>query len=95
MTTYDAAIVGAGHNGLVCAALLAKAGRSVVVLESRDVIGGTAVSDRNVWPGYTVSAASYVCSLLDPWLVEELELRKHGFEFYRKDPYAFTPLEDG
>jgi phytoene dehydrogenase-like protein len=95
MTTYDAAIIGAGHNGLVCAALLAKAGRSVVVLESRDVIGGTAVSDRNVWHGYTVSAASYVCSLLDPWLVEELELRKHGFEFYRKDPYAFTPLEDG
>jgi phytoene dehydrogenase-like protein len=95
MTTYDAAIIGAGHNGLVCAALLAKAGRSVIVLEARDVIGGAAVSDRNVWHGYTVSAASYVCSLLDPWLVDELDLRKHGFEFYRKDPYAFTPLEDG
>jgi phytoene dehydrogenase-like protein len=95
MTIYDAAIIGAGHNGLVCAAMLAKAGRSVIVLESRDVIGGAAVSDRDVWHGYTVSAASYVCSLLDPWLVDELDLRKHGFEFYRKDPYAFTPLEDG
>jgi phytoene dehydrogenase-like protein len=95
VTTYDAAIIGAGHNGLVCAALLAKAGRSVIVFESRDVIGGAAVSDREVWHGYTVSAASYVCSLLDPWLVDELDLRQHGFEFYRKDPYAFTPLEDG
>ncbi len=95
VSTYDAVIVGAGHNGLVCAALLAKAGRSVLVLEARDVIGGTAVSDASVWPGYTVSAASYVCSLFDPWLVDELDLRAHGFEFYRKDPYAFTPLEDG
>jgi phytoene dehydrogenase-like protein len=93
--TYDAVIVGAGHNGLVCAALLAKAGRSVAVLEACDEIGGAAVSDHNVWPGYTVSAASYVCSLLDPWLVAELDLKAHGFECYRKDPYAFTPLQDG
>jgi phytoene dehydrogenase-like protein len=95
METYDAVIIGAGHNGLACAALLAKAGYSVAVFERASRIGGAAVSVEDVWPGYTLSAASYVCSLLDPWLVEELELRSHGFDFYRKDPYAFTPLEDG
>ena len=92
---YDVAIIGAGHNGLACAALLAKAGRSVAVFERRTPIGGAAVSETNVWPGYTLSAASYVCSLLDPWLVETLDLHAHGLEFYRKDPYAFTPLPDG
>ncbi len=95
METYDAAIVGAGHNGLVCAALLAKAGRSVIVFERAAWIGGAAVSRTDVWPGYTLSAASYVCSLLDPWLVEALALRERGLEYYRKDPYAFTPLPDG
>ncbi|MBV8223165.1 MAG: NAD(P)/FAD-dependent oxidoreductase, partial [Candidatus Eremiobacteraeota bacterium] len=95
MDTYDAIVIGAGHNGLTCAALLAKAGRRVAVFERSDAVGGAAVSDRDAWPGYTVSAASYVCSLLDPWLIDELDLRAHGFDFYRKDPYAFTPLLDG
>jgi phytoene dehydrogenase-like protein len=93
--TYDAVIIGAGHNGLACAALLAKAGRSVAVFERASRIGGAAVSSTDEWPGYTLSLASYVCSLLDPWLVDELDLRAHGFDFYRKDPYAFTPLLDG
>ncbi len=93
--SYDAIVIGAGHNGLACAALLAKAGRSVAVFEQRSAIGGAAVSDTHVWPGYTLSAASYVCSLLDPWLVNELDLRARGLDFYRKDPYAFTPLPDG
>lgn len=93
--SYDVAVVGAGHNGLACAALLAKAGRSVAVFERSGLIGGAAVSDTDVWPGYTLSAASYVCSLLDPWLIETLDLRAHGLDFYRKDPYAFTPLRDG
>ena len=93
--SYDAIVVGAGHNGLACAALLAKAGRTVAVFERNAEIGGAAVSDTNVWPGYTLSAASYVCSLLDPWLVDDLDLRGRGLDFYRKDPYAFTPLEDG
>lgn len=92
---YDAVIIGAGHNGLACAALLAKAGRSVAVFERSDVVGGAAVSRRDVWPGYTLSTASYVCSLLDPWLVETLALSSHGLSCYRKDPYAFTPLLDG
>jgi phytoene dehydrogenase-like protein len=93
--SYDAVVIGAGHNGLTCAALLSKAGCKVAVFERAPVLGGAAVSDSEVWPGYTLSSASYVCSLLDPWLVEELELRARGLDFYRKDPYAFTPLPDG
>ncbi len=93
--SYDAVVIGAGHNGLACAALLARAGQSVAVFERRGTIGGAAVSENDVWPGYTVSTGSYVCSLLDPWLVDELDLRSHGLSCYRKDPYAFTPLQDG
>ncbi len=78
-----------------CAALLAHAGHAVAVFERRDRLGGAAVSECDVWPGYTLSTASYVCSLLDPWLVERLDLRAHGLSYYRKDPYAFTPLVDG
>ncbi len=65
------------------------------MFERAPTIGGAAVSEFDVWPGYTISTASYVCSLLDPWLVEALNLREHGLEYYRKDPYAFTPLLDG
>ncbi|HEY1975909.1 MAG TPA: NAD(P)/FAD-dependent oxidoreductase [Candidatus Baltobacteraceae bacterium] len=95
METYDVVVIGAGHNGLVCAALLAKSGRSVAVFEREPEIGGAAVSQTDVWPGYTLSMASYVLSTFDPWLIEELGLRSYGLEFYRKDPYAFTPLLDG
>lgn len=95
MKTFDAVVVGAGHNGLACAALLAKGGASVAVFERSQALGGAAVSDRDVWPGYTISAASYVCSLLDPWLVEELSLSSYGYEAYRKEPASFTPLGDG
>ena len=95
MDTFDVAIVGAGHNGLACAALLGKSGLSVAVFESRDRIGGASVSEHDVWPGYTVSAASYVVSLVDPWLIEELNLRAHGYDAYRKLPWEFTPLVDG
>ena len=67
----------------------------MAVFEQRGVIGGAAVSEPGIWPGYTLSTASYVCSLLDPWLVDELALRERGLSYYRKDPYAFTPLLDG
>jgi phytoene dehydrogenase-like protein len=94
MHIYDAAIVGAGHNGLACAALLAKAGLSVAVFERSERIGGAAVSEP-AWDGYTVSSASYVCSLLDPWLIKELDLSRHGYYAYRKDAATFNLLPDG
>src|ERR1700730_12328092 len=92
--TYDAVVVGAGHNGLVAAAYLARAGLSVCVLERRQVIGGATISEE-VWPGWTVSAASYVCSLLHPRIVDELDLRAHGYSVYRKSAASCTPRLDG
>jgi len=92
--TVDAIVVGGGHNGLVAAAYLAKAGRAVLVLERRDVLGGAAVSEA-VWPGWTVSTASYVCGLLHPQIVAELHLKSYGYDAYLKDPASFTPLPDG
>ena len=91
---FDAAIVGGGHNGLVAAAYCARAGFSTVLLERRDVLGGATLS-QEVWPAYTVSVASYVCSLLDPQIVSDLDLHAHGYAAYRKDPASFTPLADG
>jgi phytoene dehydrogenase-like protein len=92
--TYDAIVIGAGHNGLVAAAYLARAGYRVIAIERRDVLGGAAVSEA-VWPGWTVSTASYVCSLLHPGIVSDLRLREHGYHAYPKDPSSFTPLLDG
>lgn len=91
---YDCAIVGGGHNGLVCAAYLAKAGWKVLVLERRDVLGGCAVTEE-VWPGYKVSTASYVVSLLLPEIERELDLKSHGYKVLARNPSSFTPLEDG
>ncbi|HTW82663.1 MAG TPA: NAD(P)/FAD-dependent oxidoreductase [Candidatus Sulfotelmatobacter sp.] len=92
--SYDVAIVGGGHNGLTAAAYCARAGLRTVVLERRDVLGGATLT-QEVWPGYRVSVASYVCSLLDPAVVADLALGEHGYEAYRKDPASFTPLLDG
>ena len=78
-TTWDAIIVGGGHNGLVCAAYLAKAGRKVLVLERRHVLGGAAVSEE-VHPGFTFSVCSYVVSLLRPWIIRDLELPRFGLQ---------------
>ncbi len=94
MKVYDAAIIGGGHNGLICAAYLARAGKSVVVLESRDVLGGACITEE-VWPGYRVSTAAYLCSLLHPQIISDLELASHGLELYRRDPGGFAPFPDG
>src|ERR1043165_8836307 len=91
---YDAVIIGAGHNGLVAAAYLARAGFLVLVLERSDVIGGTCTTEE-VWPGYRISSAAYLCSLLHPRIIEDLELGKHGFHAYKRETSGFAPFPDG
>lgn len=92
--TYDTIIIGAGHNGLVAAAYLARAGQKVLVLERRDIIGGCCITEET-WPGFKVSTASYVNSLLRPEIIRDLELKKHGFEMLPRSPSSFTPFPDG
>jgi len=91
--SYDAIIVGGGHNGLVCAAYLAKAGRRVLVLERRGVVGGAAVTEE-VHPGFHYTVCSYVVSLLRPWIIRDLELAKHGLQIMPLET-SFTPYPDG
>lgn len=91
--TYDVIIVGGGHNGLVCAAYLAKAGRKVLVLERRHVLGGSAVTEE-LYPGFKFSVCSYVVSLFRPHIIRELELAKHGMDLIPLE-CSFLPLPDG
>jgi phytoene dehydrogenase-like protein len=91
---YDVVIIGAGHNGLVAAAYLARAGRSVLVLERRDQVGGCVVTEEP-WPGFKVATASYVNSLFRPEIIRDLDLKRHGFAMIPRSPSSFTPLPDG
>jgi phytoene dehydrogenase-like protein len=91
---YDAIIVGGGHNGLVAAGYLARAGRRVVVLERRHTVGGAAVSEQPFGPDFTVTSLSYVVSLLPPDMVRDLRLAEHGYHVYPQGPY-FAPRRDG
>ncbi len=91
---YDAIVIGGGHNGLVTAAYLARAGKKVCVLERRHVLGGCANSEE-LWPGYKVSTAAYVVSLLETQILEDLRLAENGFKILRRSPSSFTPLLDG
>lgn len=90
---YDAIIIGGGHNGLINAAYLAKAGKKVLVLEKRYVLGGAAVSEE-IHPGFTFSVCSYVVSLFRPHIIRELSLVKHGYDIIPMDA-SYQPLPDG
>ncbi len=89
---YDAVVIGGGHNGLTAAAYLAKAGRRVLVLERRHVLGGAAVTEE-VFPGFRFSVFSYVVSLLRPEIIRDLDLPRHGLEILPLDG-TITPLDE-
>ena len=90
---YDAIVIGAGHNGLIAAAYLARAGKKVLVLERRDIVGGAAVTEE-IFPGYRFSEFSYVVSLLRPEIIRDLELPRHGLKILPL-PSTVTPLANG
>ncbi len=92
--TYDAIVVGGGHNGLTTAAYLAKAGQSVLVLERRPILGGACVTEE-VWPGKRVSRASYVVSMLQPKIVSDLRLEDFGYKAVPLDPAYAALTPDG
>jgi phytoene dehydrogenase-like protein len=92
--TYDLIVVGGGHNGLVTAGYLARAGVKVLVLERREVLGGACVTEE-LWPGFKVSTAAYVNSLLRPEIIRDLDLKRHGFKMLPRNPSSFTPFPDG
>lgn len=93
-TAYDVAVIGGGHNGLVCAAYLAKVGASVVVLEKNAVTGGAALTEE-FHPGFRNSVAAYTVSLLNPAVIRDLELARHGLRIVERPAANFWPLEDG
>lgn len=90
---YDAIVIGGGHNGLVCAAYLARAGRRTLVLERRPLLGGAAVTEQ-IFPGFKFSVFSYVVSLLRPEIIRDLELPKHGLQILPLES-TVTPLDNG
>src|SRR5436309_12926966 len=94
MGQYDVIIIGAGHNGMVAAVYLARAGKKVMVVEKRDRDGGACTLEEP-FPGFTMSPCAYVVSLLRPEIIRDLELHRYGFDAYVKDPQMFVPFLDG
>lgn len=93
-STYDAIIIGAGHNGLVTAAYLARAGHKVAVMEKRALVGGCAVTEEP-FPGFKFSSLAYVNSLFRPEIIRDLKLKDFGFEMLPRSPSSFTPFPNG
>lgn len=93
-TTYDAVIIGAGHNGLITAGYLARAGKKVLVLEARDVVGGACTSEELI-PGSTWSSCAFIASLLRPEIIAELELERYGLEMYQTEASEISIFPDG
>jgi phytoene dehydrogenase-like protein len=91
---FDCVIIGGGHNGLIAAAYLARKGKRVCVLERRPMLGGCSVTEE-LWPGYKVSTAAYVVSLMLPEIIAELKLKQNGLVILPRVPSSFTPLRDG
>src|SRR6201990_3168908 len=94
MTETDVVIIGAGHNGLTCAAYLAIAGLRVRVVERRKVVGGAAVTEE-FHPGFRNSVAAYTVSLLNPQVIRDLKLAEHGLRIVERAIANFLPLDDG
>src|ERR1700759_1655303 len=92
--SYDAIIIGGGHNGLVTACYLARAGKKVLVLERRGVVGGACVTEET-FPGFKVSTAAYVNSLFRKEITRDLRLADYGFRVLERPPSSFTPFPDG
>src|ERR1700704_1041425 len=94
MTETDVVIIGAGHNGLTCAAYLAMAGLRVKVVERRKVVGGAAVTEE-FHPGFRNSVAAYTVSLLNPQIISDLKLHDHGLRVVERRAQNFLPAPDG
>src|SRR6478672_58410 len=94
MDETDVVIIGAGHNGLTCAAYLAMAGLRVKVVERRNVVGGAAVTEEFA-PGFRNSVAAYTVSLLNPKVIDDLRLRQHGLRVVERPFSNFLPLPEG
>src|SRR5271156_1525274 len=94
MSDLDVIIIGAGHNGLTCAAYLGMAGLSVRVLERRGVVGGAAVTEE-FHPGFRNSTAAYTVGLLQPKIIHDLRLHEHGLRIVNRRAQNFLPLPDG
>src|SRR5579872_2861785 len=94
MARYDVIIIGAGHNGLTAAAYLAKAGLRVLVLERRSIVGGAAVTEDDLWPGYRISRASYIPHIENK-IVDDLDLTRQGYTTGEGEPRNFHPFKNG
>jgi len=92
--SYDAILIGGGHNGLTCAFYLARAGYNVCVLERRPIVGGAAITEE-FYPGFRNSVASYSVSLLNPKIISEMDLARHGLKIVLRTISYFSPLDDG